>query len=284
VTTYSDVNIPLSHLKEVNINIEGSNRFVEQIKSTLPLQFDGIDILQNNPYSQDILHIIENNIKTTSKTLDTQEEKEIQYVDYIFDKQQNKTIPIVKTKKIIYFQRCLVTNYTLSASVTTRYKRDIVSATQQNKKCIKRRFNLFNRQELYATNSIYFYNKLVNKLSLKIKKYLIPYKTSYAIPINDDIDVKLLQIDEKNYNNIIDMLSDGIYSNEMLQQLNKLNNKYPKSYALNYNIGIMYEYIGQNKKALQYYQNCLSIQITKDIVKRIQTVKNNIANKEKMEL
>lgn len=284
ITTYSNAIIPLSHLKEVNINIEGSNKFIEQMRNTLPSQFNGNEILQYNPHSKYILHIIENTIKTTSRTYDTQEKKAVQYVDYVFNKQQNKTIPIVRTTDIIYFQRCLVTSYTLSASVTTRYKRETISATSQDKKCIQNRFNLFNTNALYPTNSIYFYDQLIKKLSLNIKNYLIPYKTSYSVPINDNIDVKLSQKDEKNYENIIAMLGDGIYSKEMLQQLNKLNNKYPQSYSLNYNIGVINEYIGQNKQALQYYQNCLDIKTTKNIILRIQTVKNNIANKKKIKL
>jgi hypothetical protein len=284
VSSYSDVNVPLGYLENVNTTIEGSTLFVRQINTILPSEFNGFEILKNDPNSDYILHIIENNLQTSSRYHQTQEEKTIQYVDYVFDSNQNKTIPIVRTKDIIYFQKCLITDYTLSASVTTRYKREIVSATIQDEQCLKRRFNLFNDYDFYNTNSARFYNKLVEKLTFNIKKYLVPYKTTYTIKIDEDIDVEMSDIDEENYENIIDMLVDGIFSNELLFQLVKLNNNYPNSYSIQYNIGLVYEYLGKNKNALFYYTKCLDIKPTQDIINRIETVKKNIANKEKTQL
>lgn len=284
VTTYSDVTIPLSYLKNVNTTIEGSSLFIQQINTLLPSEFNDIEILQNDPNSKFILHIIEKPLQTSSQTYETQEEKTVQYVSYVFDPKEKKTIPIVQTKEIIYFQQCLVTDYTLSASVTTRYKRDIISATLQDEKCLKKRYNIFNNYELQSTNSASFYNKLVQKLRLNIKNYLVPYYTTYSIEINEEIDVEMDDIDEENYENIIDMLGDGIYATEILIQLVKLENNYPNSYSIKYNLGLLYEYLGQNKNALFYYKKCLDIKITEDIIKRIKSVQKNIANKEKIYL
>jgi len=282
ITTYSNIEIPLEYLENVNINIEGSSIFIDNVNSFLPSEFNDIEILKNDPDSPFILHIIENNLQTSSKTYETREEKTIQYVTYVFDSQQNKTIPVVQTKDIIYFQKCLVTDYTLSATITTRYKRDIVSATVQNEKCHRRRFNLFYNNNLQATSNSYFYNDLVDKLALNIKNYLIPHYTTYSVDIDEDIDIEMNSIDEENYENIIDMLGDGIYSDEILYQLVKLHNSYPNSYSINYNIGLVYEYLAQNKNALFYYKKCLKIKPTKDIILRIESIKNNIRNKEKV--
>ncbi len=282
VTTYSDIKVPLYQLENVNITIEGSSIFIENINSFLPSEFNDIEILKDDPNSPYILHIIENSLQTSSKTYETREEKTVQYVTYVFDSQQNKTIPVVQTKDIIYFQKCLVTDYTLSATVTTRYKRDIVSATVQNEKCHKRRSNLFYDNNLQATNNSYFYNNLVDKLTFNIKNYLIPHYTSYSVDIDEDIDIEMSSLDEENYENIIEMLGDGIYSDEILYQLVKLHNSYPNSYSLNYNIGLVYEYLAQNKNALFYYKKCLEIKTTKDIIQRIESIKNNIRNEEKV--
>ena len=284
VTTYSDVTIPLGHIENVNTTIEGSSLFIRKINTILPSEFNGFKLLKNDPESPYILHIIEDLVQTSSRSYETQEEKTIQYVDYVFDAQQNKTIPIVKTKDIIYFQKCFVTDYTLSASVTTRFKSDTISASVQDEQCLKRRFNLFNESELSATNSAKFYGQLVDKLTLNIKNYLIPYKTTYNIKIDDDLDVEMSDIDEENYENIIDMLTDGIFSDEMLNQLIKLDNNYPNSYSINYNIGLLYEYLGEEQNALFYYKRCLSFKATKDIINRIQIVNKNIDNKKKIQL
>ncbi len=284
VTTYSDVAIPLSYLENVNTTIEGSSLFIRKINTILPSEFNDFKILKNDPNSPYILHIIENLVETSSKSHETQEEKTIQYVDYVFDSQQNKTIPIVRTKDIIYFQKCFITDYTLSASVTTRYKKDTITATIQDEKCIKRRFNLFNDYELQSTNSAKFYGQLVDKLTQNIKDYLVPYTKTYSIKINDNLDIEMSDTDEENYENIIDMLADGIFSNKMLSQLIKLENDYPNSYSINYNIGLIYEYIGQNQNALFYYKRCLDIKTTEDIINRITIVNKNIENTKKTQL
>lgn len=70
----------------------------------------------------------------------------------------------------------------------------------------------------------------------------------------------------------------------ILLQLVKLQNKYPSSYSINYNLGLLYEYIGENKNALFYYKKCLNIKMTKDIIKRIATIKKNSENKKKIQL
>jgi hypothetical protein len=284
VSTYSDISIPLANIENVNTTIEGSSLFIDNIELFLPSEFNNHEILKNDPYSPYILHIIENHLQTSSRFFETQEEKTIQYVDYIYDSKQNKTIPIVKTREIIYFQKCLVTDYSLSASVTTRFRSETISATTQDEQCLKRRFNLFNNYILQSRDSSLFYNTLVKKLTSNIKNYLVPYKRSYSVAIDDNLDVQMSSIDEENYENIIDMLADGLFSNEFLIQLVKLNNKYPNSYSVNYNLGLLYEYVGQNKNALFYYKKCLDIQTTKDIINRIQTINKNITNKEKMQL
>jgi len=284
ISTYSDISIPVTNIENVNTTIEGSSQFIDSINSFLPSEFNGNVILKNDPTSPYILHIIENYLQTASRSYETQEEKTIQYVDYVFDSKQNKTIPIIKTREIIYFQKCLVTDYSLSASVTTRFKRETIFATVQDEQCLKRRFNLFNNYELHSRNSGHFYNTLVEKLTSNIKNYLVPYTTTYSVDIDDELDVPMSDIDEENYENIISMLADGIYSNELLIQLVKLNNNYPNSYSINYNLGLLYEYIGQNKNALFYYKKCLDIKTTKEIINRIKTINRNIVNKKNAQL
>ncbi len=284
ISTYNDISVPVANIANVNTTIEGSSQFIDNINSFLPSEFNGKEILINDPTSPYILHIIENYLQTASRSYETQEEKTIQYVDYVFDPQQNKAIPIIRTRDIIYFQKCLVTDYSLSASVTTRFKRETIFATVQDEQCLKRRFNLFNNYEPHSRNSGHFYNTLVEKLTSNIKNYLVPYTTTYSVDIDDDFDVPMSDIDEENYENIIEMLADGIYSNKILIQLVKLNNNYPNSYSINYNLGLLYEYIGQNKNALFYYKKCLDIKTTKEIINRIQTINRNMVNKKNAQL
>jgi|GEM_PF-4038524 len=284
ILNYNSVNIPLKNLQNVNITIEGSDTFKTQLQNTLPSYFNGEAILIDTKESNDILHIIENTIQTTKHFYESEDTKTVKYVSYVLDKQNNTYHPVIKERELLFFKKCLVTNYTLSASVTTRFKRDTITATISDENCRKRRYNIFNDYEFSQKDSSIFYNELVNKLALNIKSYLIPSKTIYTVEINDEIDFQMSETDEKVYENIIDMMAENIFTNNILQELQKLDAKYPYQYSINYNIGLFYEYQGENEKALIFYKNCLNIKSTKDIIKRIATVQKNIENLQKITL
>ncbi|MEA3498169.1 MAG: hypothetical protein U9R16_03820 [Campylobacterota bacterium] len=127
----------------------------------------------------------------------------------------------------------------------------------------------------------HYHNSLTNKVSDMIISYLVPQKILYSVDIEDELDIQMSNKDEDIFENTIEVLEkrDTPY---ILQSLIKLDTKYPNSYTLKYNIGLYYEKNGDNLNALEYYEKAASIKITESILDRIDQVKINSYNIEKI--
>ena len=281
VSTYSSVNVPIENLKYVHLNIEGSELFTQKLYERIPIIFLEEEILVDDPTSKDILHIIENKIQKTTDVRDSEETKEIKYITRVYNKNSKQLETRVTYVDRIYFKRCWIDTFELSSSVTTRYKRDTIKTSIPKETCRIQRYNIFFKPtRSYDEDSIY--NQLVIKLRDKIINYLVPYRVYYDIELEEELDVELSKVDKEEFESILEQIDNGIILPTMVTQLEVFDQKYPNSATINFTIGVLYEVFANYEKALVSYTKALEIDPKKKILKRINKVKNNRDNLEKI--
>lgn len=281
VSTYSQVNVPIKNLQYVHLNIEGSDLFTQKLYERIPIMFLDQEILVDDPSSPDILHIIENSLQKKLDIEDSEETKDVKYIREVYNQKtksyETKTFYLERR----YYKRCWIHRFELSSSVTTRYKRDTISATTSQEVCRTNRYNIFYEPN-FNYNQSTIYQTLVTNLRDKIINYLVPYRVYYTIELEDDIDIEMENADEDVFELIIEQIDSGVALPSMVDRLEGLLIKYPNSYTILFTIGVLYEIFGENEKALVNYQKALEIQASTKLLQRIQKVKANSFNLEKL--
>jgi len=281
VATYSNVNVPIKHLKYVHLNIEGSDLFIQKLQERIPLMFLGQEILVDDPSSLDILHIRENSLQRSTDVEDSQETKEVKYITRIYNSDSKKYETKIIYVDRVYYKRCWIDKFQLSSSVITRYKKDTIISKIVKENCKTQRYDIFYKpSKKYDENTIY--QQLVSSLRDKIINYLVPYTVYYDIKLEEDLDVKVSLKDEESFKFILEQIDNGIPLPKMLDELEVLNMKYPNSYTIYFTMGILYEIFAEYEKALVSYEKAFGIKSDKKVLERIKKVKANSLNLEKI--
>jgi hypothetical protein len=105
-----------------------------------------------------------------------------------------------------------------------------------------------------------------NDLAYLIAKDFIndiaPHNVTFLAKLFDDVDVKMNSTDNKSFKNIIDEINENPQnSKNLINEMQKLSNKHPKSCVIKYDLAVMYIKIKNYKKAknlLFNLKNCNS--------------------------
>ncbi len=281
VSTYSTANVSLKNLQYINLNIEGSELFQQRLHERIPIMFLAQELLVDDPSSKDILHIIENPLRRNFTTEDSEDTKDVRRFVKIYHSDTKRYETQVRYVERTYYTRCWIDTFELGASVTTRFKRDTLLVQESKKTCRTKRFGIFHKPQVsYDESSIY--NSLVTKLRDRIINYLIPYTVYYKINLEEDLDVAMTEQDQRSFEQILEHLDNSLALPSMIDTLEVLSEKYPNSYTIHFTTGVLYEIFARYDEALLNYQKALEITPSKKVLQRIQKVKENSYNLEKI--
>jgi len=281
VASYSDVNVPIKNLEFVHLNIEGSDQFIQKLNERIPIMFLEKEILIDDPSSANILHIIENPLQQDLDIEDYEETREVKYVRKIYNSATKEYETRITYIDRTYYTRCWIHTFKLSASVTTRYKRDTLFNEVLQKQCRTNRYNIFYRP-IFLPDKSMIYNKLTTLLRDKIINYLVPYIVYYDITLEEELDIELSKKDKEKFELILEQIDKGLAIPEMIDTLESLNIKYPNSSTIHFTIGVLHEIFKAYDKALVNYQKANKIIPSKNLLKRIEKIKANQRNLEKI--
>lgn len=291
VESYTNLDLPINKMKDVDININGSSEFQNILRNQFPIQIKNSFYFNENMNSNmrlEIVELDENKISTPSLK---------EYVSYYEIKDNKKRIDY------IYKEKCLNTKYFLNSNVklydnNTLILNKNVSGQHIENICINneqevlhniKERNLFHNlnrshhnyytpnflnEDLYINEKdiSVFKTNLIYNLSNSILNVLVPKLQKNIVVILKDLDIKLSSEDKDIFD---DLVESSLESNGINQKrINYLINKYPNSYTLLFNAGLFYEQSNYYEEAIHYYELANDISPNMEASYRLSIVKS----------